>query len=81
MLPALLLIARRNALQVLAPVLVVIAPHLLWSIANDGLPYSFQAQRLGAGMNTPEFLLGQLAGGHAGVGVAGSARAETRNPR
>jgi hypothetical protein len=61
MLPALLLIARRNALRVLAPAVVVIAPHLGWSMMNDGLPYSFQAQRLGAGMNTPEFLLGQLA--------------------
>lgn len=61
MLPALLLIARRHALKVLAPVVVVIAPHLGWSLMNDGLPYSFQAQRLGAGMNTPELLLGQLA--------------------
>lgn len=61
MLPALLLIARRHVLQVLAPALVLVAPHLGWSLVNDGLPYSFQVQRLGAGMNLPEFVLGQLA--------------------
>lgn len=59
-LPGVLWMARGARLAVCAAVIVVSAPHLGWSLANGGLPYAFQAGRLGQGVHLLEAMLGQL---------------------
>lgn len=59
-LPGVLFMARGSRLAVGAAVLVVSAPHLAWSMTNGGLPYTFQAGRLGQGFHLHEAVLGQL---------------------
>jgi hypothetical protein len=58
-LPGVLLLAKGNRLAVAAAVVVVTMPHLGWSLAHDGLPYTFQAGRVGQGFHLPEAVLGQ----------------------
>lgn len=59
-LPVLLWAAGRRAFRVLLPAALVYLPHLIWSLENDGLPFTFQAGRLGHGFHVPEMLAGQL---------------------
>ncbi len=60
-LPAVALLSgRRRAPPIFALAALVYAPHVLWSVTHGGLPFTFQAGRLGQGFHLPEMLLGAL---------------------
>lgn len=61
-LPGLALVLGRQAPAALVAAALVYAPHVAWSLANEGLPWSFQARRItgGASFHLPEALGGQL---------------------
>ncbi len=60
-LPGLLWVLRGRAAIVLPVAALVYAPHVAWSVANDGLPWSFQAaHRAVTGFHLHEALGGQL---------------------
>lgn len=64
-LPGLLWVARHRlgagrTLQMGLVALAIYMPHLVWAVANDGVPFSFQASRLGRG---------QGSGAHLGLGA------------
>ncbi len=61
-LPGLVWVLRGRSVLVLSVASAVYAPHVAWSIANDGLPWTFQAgHRALTGFHLPEALGGQLA--------------------
>jgi hypothetical protein len=72
-LPGVLVIAvgARRAITVAVAVVVTLAPHLAWSMAHGGLPYTFQAGRMGQGFHLPEAVFGQLLVVTPGLGWLG----------
>lgn len=74
-LPGLLWVLRERAALALPVAALVYAPHVVWSFANDGLPWSFQAAaRAVTGFHLHEALGGQLLVVTPGVCLLAAAR-------
>ncbi len=78
-LPGLCWVLGRRAPRVLAVAAATYAPHVLWSLYHEGLPWSFQARRGLTGFHLPEAIGGQLL--VATPGLALLAIAAWRRPR
>jgi len=60
-LPGLVWVLGRQSAPMLVTAALVYAPHVAWSLANEGLPWSFQARRGLTGFHLHEALGGQVA--------------------